>query len=142
MELPQADRPAEVVLPEPPEPARQALERALAVEDHDQRRTALQGVVAAWPRYLEGWARLSEHGRDDVERYAYARVGYHRGLDTLRQNGWRGSGQVRWAHPSNRGFLLALEALRTTAATIGEEDEAARCAEFLQELDPDWAAPD
>jgi hypothetical protein len=71
-----------------------------------------------------------------VEAYAYFRVGYHRGLDQLRQSGWRGSGYVRWAHPSNHGFLRSLLGLRDAAGAIGEHDEEARCAEFLAQLDP------
>ena len=82
-------------------------------------------------------------GRDPVERYACHRVGYHRGLDQLRQSGWRGSGYVRWRHPSNRGFLRALDGLRAAAGEIGEADEERRCAEFLRQLDPAWdARPD
>jgi hypothetical protein len=77
-----------------------------------------------------------------VEAYAYARVGYHRGLDALRGAGWRGSGYVRWAHETNRGFLRALDALRSTADTIGEESEAERCAMFLRQLDPEWGRSD
>jgi hypothetical protein len=76
--------------------------------------------------------------RDDVEAYADFRVGYHRGLDRLRQSGWRGSGYVRWSHETNRGFLRALDGLGRSAAAIGEADEAARCAEFLLQLDPGW----
>lgn len=139
-ELPQADRP-EVVLPRPPERAAEALAEAMGRSDAASRREGLQQVIKAWPTYLEAWARLSEVARDDVERYAYARVGYHRGLDALRGSGWGGNGFVRWKHDTNRGFLLALESLRTAAATIGEEPEARRCADFLTELDPDWSTP-
>ena len=96
-------------------------------------------VAAAYPSYLDAWAHLSTLARDDVEAYAYARVGYHRGLDTLRGAGWRGSGYVRWGHPTNRGFLRALDALRASAAAIGEEPEAERCALFLRQLDPEWS---
>ena len=73
-----------------------------------------------------------------VTAYAYARTGYHRGLDALRAAGWRGSGYVRWRNPSNRGFLRCVEALRRRAGEIGEEDEEQRCALFLRQLDPDW----
>ncbi len=95
-----------------PEPAEAvaALAAALA-RPESERRAAVAEVVARWPRFLDGWARLGELGRDAVERYAYYRVGYHRGLDTLRASGWRGSGYVRWRHESNRGFLRALEGL-------------------------------
>ncbi len=95
-------------------------------------------VVAAHPAFLDGWAHLAGLARDHVEAYAYARVGYHRGLDALRGSGWRGSGYVRWQHPDNRGFLGALDALRAAAAAIGEEPEEERCALFLRQLDPDW----
>lgn len=105
-------------------------------------RAAVAAVVARWPRCLEGWARLGALGRDEVEAYAAFRVGYHRGLDRLRQNGWRGSGYVRWQHPSNRGFLLALAGLASVAAAIGEVDEAERCELFLRQLDPAWPPAD
>jgi len=101
-------------------------------------RDPVAAVVRDHPRSLAGWAALGDLARDPVEAYACYRVGYHRGLDTLRANGWRGSGYVRWAHESNRGFLRALDGLRRTAAEIGERDEAARCHEFLHQLDPDW----
>ena len=98
----------------------------------------MSGVVARWPRFLDGWARLGELARDDVEGYACFRVGYHRGLDRLRQSGWRGSGYVRWEHETNRGFLRALDGLRRAAAAIGEADEEERCDEFLHQLEPGW----
>ena len=93
-------------------------------------------VVARWPRFLDSWARLGDLARDDVEAYACYRVGYHRGLDRLRGSGWRGSGYVRWAAEENRGFLRAVRGLGRMAARIGEDDEAARCAQFLDQLDP------
>jgi hypothetical protein len=129
--------PPETVLPAAPSDALSALAAALG-RDGDERRAAIAAVVAAHPSFLDGWARLSEAARDDVEAYAYARVGYHRGLDTLRAAGWRGSGYVRWAHPTNRGFLRALDALRSTAGRIGEAAEAERCAVFLHQLEPAW----
>jgi hypothetical protein len=107
-----------------------------------ERRDAVSQVVARHPRFLDAWARLGELGRDPVERYADFRVGYHRGLDRLRQSGWRGSGYVRWQHPSNRGFLRALDGLRAAAAEIGELDEEERCDVFLHQLDPDWPRRD
>ena len=96
---------------------------------------------ARWPRFLDAWAQLGALARDDVEAYAYFRVGYHRGLDRLRQSGWRGSGYVRWRHETNRGFLRALDGLRGAAEAIGEADEAQRCAEFLRQLDPGLGPP-
>lgn len=132
--------PETVITPEPAE-ALAALADALG-QPLEQRRDAVSAVVARWPRFLDAWARLSQLGRDDVERYAYARVGYHRGLDTLRASGWRGSGYVRWQHESNRGFLRALEALRSAAAAIGEADEEERCRHFLHQCDRDWPPSD
>ncbi|MGH9151200.1 MAG: proline dehydrogenase family protein, partial [Acidimicrobiales bacterium] len=122
-----------------PEAARR-LEAALA-EPPERRRDAVSGVVATFPRFLEGWASLGELARDDVEAYACFRVGYHRGLDALRQAGWRGSGYVRWAHEHNRGFLRALDGLRQAAAAIGEADEEERCRQFLRQLDPTGGPP-
>jgi len=128
-------RPETVLDPEP-EAARRALADALAAPP-SSRRDAVSAVVARWPAFLDGWARLGELARDDVEAYACFRVGYHRGLDRLRRNQWRGSGTVRWAHEENRGFLRCLDGLRTAAAALGERDEEQRCAGFLADLDPD-----
>lgn len=133
--------PPETVLDREPADALDALDAALA-QPRDVRRDAVAAVAARWPRFLDAWARLGDLGRDDIERYAAYRVGYHRGLDRLRANGWRGSGYVRWQHPENRGFLRSLDGLRATAASIGEDDEAARCAHFLAQLDPDRPAID
>jgi hypothetical protein len=127
----------ETVLPPPPPEAASRLAAALD-EPPDRRRDAISAVVTTFPRYMDAWARLGEHARDDIEAYACFRVGYHRGLDALRAAGWRGSGYVRWAHETNRGFLRALEGLRHAAAAIGEADEEDRCATFLRQLDPEW----
>ncbi len=129
--------PPETILPLPPAAATEGLAAALRQSEGD-RRAAVAEVVRAHPAFLDGWARLAGLARDDVEAYAYARVGYHRGLDALRGAGWRGSGYVRWEHESNRGFLRALDALRAAAAAIGEGAEAERCALFLRQLDPEW----
>jgi hypothetical protein len=132
--------PPETVLDDEPAEALAALDDALA-RPETERREAVAAVVARWPRFLDAWARLGALGRDDVERYACYRVGYHRGLDRLRGSGWRGSGYVRWRHPQNRGFLRALDGLQASAEAIGEADEAERCAVFLRQLDPDWPPP-
>jgi hypothetical protein len=126
----------ETILEPEPDDAQEALRAALA--QVDGRRDAVADVCARWPRYLDAWAQLGRLGRDDVEAYAYFRVGYHRGLDRLRQSGWRGSGYVRARYETNRGFLRALDGLRGAAEAIGEPDEAQRCAEFLRQLDPDY----
>jgi hypothetical protein len=129
--------PPETVLEPEPDEVRAALAEALAGPE-DGRRAAVASVVTRWPGSLDGWARLGDEAYDDAEAYAAYRVGYHRGLDRLRQSGWRGSGYVRWDHESNRGFLRALAGLQRMAAVIGEDDEAERCLQFLHQLDPGW----
>jgi hypothetical protein len=132
-----AHGPPETVLDAEPTEAQRALAEAMA-RPASERRDAVTAVVARWPRSLDAWARAGELARDDVEAYACFRVGYHRGLDRLRQAGWRGNGFVRWKHEANRGFLRALDGLRRAADAIGEADEEARCATFLIQLEPDW----
>jgi len=127
--------PPETVLEPEPAEALDALAAALAAAP-DERRGRVAAVAARWPRFLDAWASLGELARDQVEAYAYFRIGYHRGLDRLRAEGWRGSGYVRWEHETNRGFLRALDGLRRMAQAIGETDEAERCALFLAQLDP------
>lgn len=100
-------------------------------------------VAAAHPASCAAWATLAEAalaGGRPVEAYAYARTGYHRGLDALRRAGWKGQGPVPWSHPANRGFLRAVHALGQAAAAIGETDEAERCARLLADSDPAAAA--
>jgi Protein of unknown function (DUF3151) len=91
-------------------------------------------VAAAFPSYCAAWAALAERALavgDYVTAYAFARTGYHRGLDQLRRAGWRGQGPIPWEHKPNRGFLKSLYLLGTAAAAIGEQDEADRCRAFL-----------
>jgi hypothetical protein len=128
--------PPETVLD--PEPAEAIAALGAALDAGDGARDAVSAVVARWPRCLAAWATLGDLARDDVEAYAAYRVGYHRGLDRLRANGWRGSGYVRWTHPENRGFLRSLAGLHRAAGLIGETDEEERCATFLRQLDPAW----
>ena len=123
------------VLPRPDPAVAERLAAALATSD-GERRAAVAAVVASAPRFLDGWAALGDLGRDTIDRYAAYRVGYHRGLDALRANGWRGSGYVRWAEPTNQGFLRCMRGLADMAAEIGELDEAERCRTFLLQLDP------
>ena len=104
-------------------------------------------VAAAHPSASVAWAALAEAalGRterqlpDTIEAYAYARTGYHRGLDALRRNGWKGFGPVPWSHEPNRGFLRALAALGRAAAAIGEDEERDRVATFIADCDPEAA---
>jgi hypothetical protein len=88
---------------------------------------------AAWAAFA-GQAR--EQGADDVTVYAYARVGYHRSLDLLRRNGWKGNGPVPWEHEPNRGFLRSLALLALSARAIGEDAEWDRCSSFLSDSSP------
>jgi len=100
-------------------------------------------VAAAYPQFSAAWAELAERAFDAgevVAGYAYARTGYHRGLDKLRRAGWKGQGPVPWSHEPNRGFLRSLAALARAAAEIGEDDEAIRCRRFLDDADPSAAA--
>jgi hypothetical protein len=133
-DLPMADR-HETVLPPVPTEVQDALAGALASEP-SVRKAAVAAVAAAHPAVVDVWAELSALSEDPVERYAYARVGYHRGLDALRANGWGGRGLVRWSQPSNRGVLTCLAHLRDAAASIGEDEEVTRLAAFLEDLDP------
>jgi Protein of unknown function (DUF3151) len=97
-------------------------------------------VVRAHPSSPAAWAALAEtarvEGADDVTVYAYARVGYHRSLDLLRRNGWKGHGPVPWEHEPNRGFLRCLAALALAARAIGETEEWDRCSTFLRDTSP------
>jgi hypothetical protein len=106
-------------------------------------------LAADHPEASLPWAVLAEHalaGAEDtdvaavVRAYAFARTGYHRGLDALRRNGWKGHGPVPWSHAPNQGFLRSLGALGRAAALIGEDDEARRCRDFLDDCDPSAGA--
>jgi hypothetical protein len=100
-------------------------------------------VAAEHPSASIAWATLAEgalEASQPVAAYAYARTGYHRGLDQLRRNGWKGFGPVPYSHESNRGFLRAVAALTKAATAIGEGDEQARCLDLLADCDPDAAA--
>jgi hypothetical protein len=131
----------ETALDPEPADAREALAAALAAPE-ELRRDAVAQVATRFPRYLDAWARLGALARDEAEAYACYRVGYHRGLDQLRQSGWRGQGYVRWRHAPNRGFLRSLAGLARVAGDIGEDDEAQRCLTFLAQLDPTWDGTD
>jgi Protein of unknown function (DUF3151) len=96
--------------------------------------TAPVDVAAKYPAFSLAWALLAENALaagNPVEAYAYARTGYHRGLDALRRNGWKGHGPIPWSHEPNQGFLRCLAALATAAGEIGETEEEQRCWTFL-----------
>jgi len=96
-------------------------------------------VVREFPTSSLTWAVMADRAWADgrvVESYAFARVGYHRALDSLRRNGWKGHGPVPWSHEPNQGFLRCLIALARAAEAIGETDEVARIDAFLVDCDP------
>jgi hypothetical protein len=97
-------------------------------------------VVRRHPASPFAWAALADQAKaadeDDVTVYAYARVGYHRSLDMLRRNGWKGHGPVPWEHEANRGFLRCLALLAGSARAIGETEEWERCSSFLRDSSP------
>lgn len=99
-------------------------------------------AAAAHPDSALAWAELAEtalEGGDEVAAYAYARTGYHRSLDALRRNGWKGAGPVPWSHEPNRGFLRSLAALARAAEAVGETPEHERCRTFLRDSSPEGA---
>ncbi|MGH3949703.1 MAG: DUF3151 domain-containing protein [Pseudonocardiaceae bacterium] len=96
-------------------------------------------VAAEHPDFSEAWAALAEAALETGEHvaaYAYARTGYHRGLDQLRRAGWKGHGPIPWNHRPNQGFLRALAALARAARSIGETEEHQRCAKLVADSDP------
>ncbi|GGK95285.1 DUF3151 domain-containing protein [Mangrovihabitans endophyticus] len=130
------------LLPEPPAtrlPVSEDADTALGRAAESGTDAAYQQVAADYPAYSAAWAALAANALaadQPVTAYAYARTGYHRGLDALRRSGWKGHGPVPWSHEPNRGFLRCLHSLSQAAAAIGESDEAARCAQFLRDSDP------
>ncbi|MFT4089070.1 MAG: DUF3151 domain-containing protein [Gordonia sp. (in: high G+C Gram-positive bacteria)] len=94
----------------------------------------------AWAYLAEGALERAAGAEPDlaaaVEAYAYARTGYHRGLDQLRRHGWKGFGPVPWSHEPNQGFLRCVGALAQAAQIVGEEDEYLRCLDLLNDSDP------
>ena len=129
--------PPETVLPAENPLAIESLNEALQAPK-GQIRDAIAEVIADWPNNLLAWATLGDFGRDQVESYAAYRVGYHRGLDRLRQSGWKGSGFVLWDKIENLGFLRCLEGLAELSNEIGDTDESDRCFHFLKQLDPSY----
>lgn len=124
-----------------PEPT--LLDADTSVEAEFERGELANDIARAHPESPLAWALAAndayEEGRE-LEAYAFARVGYHRGLDALRRGGWKGAGPVPWSHEPNRGVLRALYALRRSAHQIGEMNEVARLTDLLNESDPDAIA--
>ncbi|MGC4854136.1 DUF3151 domain-containing protein [Micromonospora sp. DT4] len=133
------------LLPEPPAtllPANDEADAALAAAQEAGTDEAFAEVAARFPTFSAAWGALAARAFAAgavVTGYAYARTGYHRGLDQLRRNGWKGHGPVPWSHEPNQGFLRCLYVLSRAADEIGEADEAARCAQFLRDCDPEAA---
>jgi hypothetical protein len=99
-------------------------------------------VAARYPTCSAAWAALADRAYADgdvIASYAFARTGYHRGLDALRRAGWKGHGPVPWSHAPNRGFLRSVFALGRAASSIAETDEADRCTTLLADCDPEAA---
>ncbi|QEE61042.1 DUF3151 domain-containing protein [Salinibacterium sp. dk2585] len=121
--------PEPTLLPEEPEVLESIADADFAASD----------VAMAHPTSSLAWALLADEAFEagkTLESYAFARVGYHRGLDALRRSGWKGQGPIPWSHEPNRGVLRALFALQRAADAIGEEDEVERLATFLDDSDP------
>lgn len=121
--------PEPALLPAEPEVLEAVADPALSAAD----------VAKAHPTSSLAWALLADEAFEAgrvLESYAFARVGYHRGLDALRRAGWRGQGPVPWSHEPNRGVLRALHGLWRAAEAIGEHDEVERLAKFLEDADP------
>ena len=103
--------------------------------DHE---TVIAAVMST-PAASLGWAMLAEEAlaeqtsEADVRAYAFARTGYHRGLDALRRAGWKGAGPIPYEHEPNRGFLRALWSLARAAQRIGDTEEFDRCGQFLRD---------
>lgn len=116
--------PPETLLPEDPGTA------SLSAGDDPK------NVASLHPESADAWITLAElalaDGKD-LEGYAFARTGYHRSLDLLRRNGWKGHGPLPWAHEPNRPFLRSLAALADASERFGDAGEAQRCREFLHE---------
>ncbi len=128
--------PAPILLPEDPAGAASSDELADAV--------AAPSSPAAWARLAE--AELARVRADEalptayITAYAYARTGYHRSLDRLRANGWKGWGPVPFSHPANQGVLRSWAALAHAAQAIGEQEEYDRLRQMLSDADPESVA--
>ncbi|WP_267207610.1 DUF3151 domain-containing protein [Corynebacterium sp. Marseille-P8863] len=85
------------------------------------------------------WAARAEKeldGGDELIAYAYARTGYHRSLDRLRANGWKGWGPVPASHEANVPVLKSIAMLALASKAIGDDAEYDRCRQMLSDADP------
>ena len=127
------------LLPGPPPVLLPANDEADAAAARGEEPSAIAATHPAYPAAWAGLALQAEAAGRTMEAYAYGRTGYHRGLDSLRKNGWGGYGPVPAAHPGNVGFLTCVAVLARAAAQIGENEEAQRLQDLLQECDPSLA---
>ena len=104
---------------------------------------AAAGTALAHPDSPLVWATRAEvlldaASTDDekLTAYATARTGYHRSLDRLRANGWKGWGPVPASHEPNRGVLKAIAMLALASKAIGDQAEYDRCRQMLSDADP------
>ena len=115
------------------------LTSAVTADDAGADLESLAKIAKANPKDSGAWAALAFRlieADEPVTAYACARTGYHRGLDALRGNGWRGTGPVPWNHVPNQGVLRAIGALVVAAKRINEDDEVIRCLNLLNDCDP------
>jgi hypothetical protein len=99
-------------------------------------------VAAAYPASSLAWAVLAEEAlanHQPVIAYACGRTGYHRGLDALRRNGWKGFGPVPYDHEPNQGWLRCVAALAAAAGEFNEQHEVERLRQLI--TDSDATAP-
>ncbi len=91
---------------------------------------------AVWANRAVQAINSAQTDDEKVSAYALARTGYHRSLDRLRANGWRGAGPVPYSHEPNQPVLLAIASLARAAQLIGETGEYERCRTMIEEADP------
>ncbi len=100
-------------------------------------------TAVAHPDSPAVWAARAERelaDGDTIVAYAYARTGYHRSLDRLRANGWKGWGPVPASHEANVSVLKAIAQLALASKAIGDDAEYDRCRQMLSDADPDSVA--
>ncbi|MDY5786242.1 DUF3151 domain-containing protein [Corynebacterium sp.] len=124
MEMKDMLAPPPVELPQDPAAGADLLDDATALAHPDS--------PAVWAARAE---RELEQG-DRIVAYAYARTGYHRSLDRLRANGWKGWGPVPASHEPNRAVLNAIAMLARASRAIGDDAEYDRCRQMLSDADP------
>lgn len=124
--------PPPVKLPEDPAAAKDPLANETALAHPDS--------PLVWAARAEQALAAAASDEDRITAYALSRTGYHRGLDRLRGNGWKGWGPVPYDHAPNQGVLRAIAALARAAQAIGEDEEYDRCRALLSDSDPDSVA--